>query len=115
MESKFNLLRGIVMGSFLENDDKKEVIEFVNELEEMSSKKIKPIATIKFDKEDMQEIIDKTIKDMEINIELDIQKIRNSAIDDFAEKIMEYCSMSDMNKKMIKLIAEKLKERGVEK
>ena len=35
------------------------------------------------------------------------------AIDDFAEKIMEYCSMSDMNKKMIRQIAEQLKEGGL--
>lgn len=32
------------------------------------------------------------------------------AIDDFAEEIMICCSMSDMNKKMIKLITEKLKK-----
>lgn len=33
----------------------------------------------------------------------------NKAIDDFAERIMECCSMSDMNRKMIKQIAEQLK------
>ena len=37
------------------------------------------------------------------------KEIRNKAIDDFAEKIMEYCSMSDMNRKMIRQIAEQLK------
>lgn len=34
------------------------------------------------------------------------------AIDEFAEKIMEYCSMSDMNRKMIKQIAEQMKAGG---
>lgn len=34
------------------------------------------------------------------------------AIDDFFEKIMEYCSMSNMNRTMIRQIAEQLKEGG---
>lgn len=33
-ERKFNILRGIVIGSFLDNDEKKELIEFLNKLEE---------------------------------------------------------------------------------
>ena len=32
-ESKFYILRGIVMGSFLDDEQKKEMIEFVNQLE----------------------------------------------------------------------------------
>lgn len=32
-ETKFNILRGIVMGSFLDNEQKKELIDFVNQLE----------------------------------------------------------------------------------
>lgn len=34
----------------------------------------------------------------------------NQAIDDFVEKIVEYCSMSDMNRKMIKQITEQIKK-----
>ena len=37
------------------------------------------------------------------------QEVREKAIDEFAERIMEYCSMSDMNRKMIEQIAEQLK------
>ena len=33
-EQKFNILRGIVMGSHLDNKEKREILEFVNELEE---------------------------------------------------------------------------------
>ena len=33
-ERKFNNLRSIVIGSFLDNDEKKELIEFLNKLEE---------------------------------------------------------------------------------
>ena len=36
----------------------------------------------------------------------------NKAIDDFVEEIKTYLSMSDMNRKMIKQIAEKLKGSG---
>ena len=37
-------------------------------------------------------------------------EIRAKAVDDFVEKIMEYCSMSEMNRKMINQIAELMKE-----
>lgn len=37
---------------------------------------------------------------------------RAYAIDEFAEKILEYCSMSEMNRKMIKQIAEQMKAGG---
>lgn len=33
-ERKFNILRGVVVGSFLDNEQKKELIEFINQLEE---------------------------------------------------------------------------------
>lgn len=36
-ERKFNILRGIIMGSFLNNEQKKELINFVTELEEKES------------------------------------------------------------------------------
>ena len=32
-ESKFNILRGIIMASFLDNEQKTELIEFIDELE----------------------------------------------------------------------------------
>ena len=37
-------------------------------------------------------------------------EIRAKAVDDFVEKIMKYCSMSEMNRKMINQIAELMKE-----
>lgn len=40
------------------------------------------------------------------------KKIRNKAIDEFVERIMQYCSMSEINRKMIQQIAEGM--RGVE-
>lgn len=33
-EVKFNILRGVVIGSFLEDGQKKELVEFINQLEE---------------------------------------------------------------------------------
>ena len=36
-ERKFNILRGIIMGSFLNKEQKKELINFVTELEEKES------------------------------------------------------------------------------
>lgn len=36
-ERKFNILRGIIMCSFLNNEQKKELINFVTELEEKES------------------------------------------------------------------------------
>lgn len=38
------------------------------------------------------------------------KQVRADTIKEFVEKINEYCSMSDMNRKMISQIAEKLKE-----
>ena len=40
------------------------------------------------------------------------QKIRNKAIDEFVERIEQYCSMSEMNRKMIQQIAEEMKAGG---
>lgn len=36
-EAKFNILRGVVVASYLDDDSKKELIDFVNELEEKES------------------------------------------------------------------------------
>lgn len=36
-------------------------------------------------------------------------EVRRKTIDEFVEQIMEYCSMSDMNRKMIRQIAEHMK------
>lgn len=51
-----------------------------------------------------------------MDIGKDLQRAFNDgyakAIDDFAERIMEYCSMSEMNRKMIGQIAEELKGGG---
>lgn len=67
-----------------------KVREWLEELKELRSQKIKSIATIKFDKEDLQEILDKKIEEMEIDIEYDIQKIRSDAIDEFQKEITTY-------------------------
>ena len=40
------------------------------------------------------------------------KKIRNTAIDEFVERIEQYCSMSEMNRKMIQQIAEEMKAGG---
>ena len=53
----------------------------VKTLKEMGN--VLPIATIKFSKEDMQKIVDEKVA----QIELDIQEIRNQAIDEFAHRI----------------------------
>ena len=66
----------------------KEIREYrelgtIEELQELKEKNVIPIATIKFNKEDMQEIVDEKVA----QIELDIQEIRNKAIDEFAERV----------------------------
>lgn len=33
-DTKFNILRGVVMASYLEHEEKIELLEFINELEE---------------------------------------------------------------------------------
>ena len=48
-------------------------------------KNVLPIATIKFSKEDMQKIVDEKVSQIELNI----QEIRNKAIDEFAEALKE--------------------------
>ena len=53
-------------------------------LKEMGN--VLPIATIKFSKEDMQKIVDEKVA----QIELDIQEIRNQAIDEFFEQLQKY-------------------------
>ena len=40
------------------------------------------------------------------------KEIRNKAIDEFVERIEQYCSMSEMNRKMIQQIAEEMKAGG---
>lgn len=75
-----------------------------------------PFVTIKFSKEDMQEIVNEKVKE----IELDIQAIRNNAIDDFVEKIQwEYLNGCGIKQREIEFlvnisneVAEKLKDGG---
>lgn len=68
---------------------KEEAIQHWNTRKPMD--KVIPIATINISKEDMQEIIDEKMKEIELGIELDIQEIRNKAIDEFVEKIIYIC------------------------
>ena len=68
----------------------KEIREYrelgiVEELNALKEKKVIPIATIKINKKDMQELVDEKI----IEFELDAKEIRNKAIDEFAERIKQ--------------------------
>ena len=40
------------------------------------------------------------------------KEIRNKAIDEFVERIEQYCSMSEINRKMIQQIVEEMKVGG---
>ena len=40
------------------------------------------------------------------------KEIRDKAIDEFVERIMQYCSMSEINRKMIQQIVEEMKAGG---
>lgn len=56
-----------------------DIALLLEELKELrKGKREIPIATVKFNKEDLQELVDEKVKE----IELDIQAIRNKAIDD---------------------------------
>lgn len=73
-------------------------------------------------KNDLQyiELLEKTLKNEQAitakavakirQLSTENKEIRNKAIDEFEKQIMEYCSMSDMNRKMIKQIVEQMKE-----
>lgn len=68
----------------------KEIREYrelgtVEELKALKEKNVIQIATIKLNKEDMQEIVDEKNKEFE----LDIKEIRNKAIDEFAERLKQ--------------------------
>ena len=70
----------------------KEIREYrelgtVEELQELKEKNVIPIATIKFNKEDMQEIVDEKVKEFE----LDAKEIRNKAIDDYMNALCNKC------------------------
>lgn len=101
-----------------EHEQLAEWLEELKELREAKPKEI-PIATIKFSKEDMHELVSKKIKE----IELDIKAIRNKAIDDFAEKLTEQqiigCMLPDgfradvVTSHTVDIIAEQLKGGGV--
>ena len=59
----------------------------INEFRNLKNKKnVLPIANITINEEDMQKIVNEKIKE----IELDIQKIRAKAIDEFAEEIRDW-------------------------
>lgn len=49
---------------------------------------------ITFNKEEMQKIVDEKVKD----IELDIQAIKNQAIDDFADRLSKYLDVENATK-----------------
>ena len=64
---------------------------------------------LKFIKQWKADVVEGFCKYDASSIEELVGNVRNKAIDEFAERIMEYCSMSDMNRKMIKQIAEQMK------
>lgn len=55
----------------------------IEEFKALKEKGVVPVGIVKFNKEDMQEIVDEKIKE----VELDIQAIRNKAITEFAERL----------------------------
>ena len=62
----------------------KQIAEWLEELKALrQNKKCIPFATIQFDKNYLQKIVDEKLK----SIELDIQAIRNKTVDDFAGKL----------------------------
>ena len=67
-----------------------DVYKLIGTIEEFRNLKYKknvlPIASIEFSKEDMQKIVDEKVA----QIELDIQEIRNQAIDEFFEHLQKY-------------------------
>ena len=69
--------------SSLEEIQKYRAIGTVEECEKYKRSCI--VGVVKFDKEQLQSIVDEKVKD----IELDIQEIRNCAIDEFLEEISE--------------------------
>ena len=86
-------------------------IASINEFRNLKNKKnVLPIATIKISKEDMQKMVDEKMEE----IELDIQKIRANAIDEFAEKCFEEQIEYDcpLDKHDIEQIAQQLKAGG---
>ena len=71
---------------FKEKLEKYEAIGTIEEFKTLKEKKnFLPIATITFSKEQLQEIVDEKIGE----VELDIQKIRAKAIDEFAHQLKE--------------------------
>lgn len=42
-EAKFNILRGIIVSSFLDNEEKTEIIEFISELESVKAYDIEKV------------------------------------------------------------------------
>lgn len=48
-----------------------------------------PFATVKFSKNDLQEIADEIMREHEIDIQYNVKEIRNKAIDEFADKVKE--------------------------
>lgn len=68
-----------------------QMVEWLEELKKLrEGRKENPIVTITINKKDLQKMVDEKVKD----IELDIQGIRNKAIDDFADKIREKIEIS---------------------
>ena len=75
-----------MLKDFKELYDAYNLIGTIEEFRKLKYKKnVLPIATIEFSKEDMQKIVDEKVA----QIELDIQEIRNNAIDEFAERIKQ--------------------------
>lgn len=93
------------------NDDIK-VSEVVNKIlkEYLQYKVIGTIEELKNLKQWKADIIENFCKYDASSFEEIIHNASNKVINDFAEKLMEYCSMSDMNRIMIIQIAEKLKK-----
>ena len=77
-----------MLKDFKELYDAYNLIGTIEEFRKLKYKKnVLPIATIEFSKEDMQKIVDEKVA----QIELDIQEIRNKAIDDYMNELCNKC------------------------
>lgn len=93
-----------------------DVYKLIGTIEEFRNLKYKknvlPIASIEFSKEDMQKIVDEKVA----QIELDIQEIRNQAIDELKNKICmhfadwQYSEDDKWIKDIIELASESVEE-----
>ena len=110
----YNVIEALREGLIaLEEIQKYRAIGTVEECEKYKRSCI--VGVVKFDKEQLQSIVDEKVKD----IELDIQEIRNRAIDEFSKIAIEEFTKFDLEhgyptityvKTIVRDVSEKMKE-----